>query len=139
MLFEVFSVDSMGPFLVPYRDRPSFLLVCLEHLTYLPKVIATKNATVPTKISFIENKVCHMSVVRRLVVSNNAGCLTARSMVDFMKNSGVQCNPVAFYVLICNGKPELMVGNIKKVTGILVLDNPKDRQKHYKKASRLSM
>lgn len=125
-LFEVFSI--------PYRGGPRFLLVCVEHLTNWPIVRARKDATAQTVINFMEEEVFHTCGIPSVILSDNADCFTARSLVAFMKKMAVKWKPVAAYAPMSNGKPERMVGTIKKATGRLVLDNPQYWHKHCNKA-----
>lgn len=129
-LFKVFSIDFTGPFPVPYSGSPRFLLVLVEHLTDWRILRVTKNATAHTVLNFMEEEVLHTCGLPRVVVGDNSGCITARSMVYFIRKTRVKWKPFAAYAPVPDGKDKRMFGTIKKNTGRLVQKKPQNWHKH---------
>lgn len=67
-------------------------------------------------------------------MNDNTSCITARALVDFMKNIETTWKTVTSYVPMSTRKAERMVSTIEKVTGHLVERNPEAWHKHYMKA-----
>lgn len=75
-LFDVYSIDFAGPF--PETECGNrFLLVCVEHLTGWPIVLATKHSTAETVVNFLNKKIIPPFGPPGVVVSDNAACFKA--------------------------------------------------------------
>lgn len=133
-LLELFYIDFLVTFLVPYRGEPRFLVVCVEKLTNCTIVRATNDATAQTVIKFKEDESFHTYGEPTVVVSDNAGFLTARSSVHFMENTVVHWIPVADYAPMSNKNAERMFGIIMKGIGLLIQENRQNWPEHYNKA-----
>ena len=118
-LFDVFSIDFAGP-LPTSRSRNKYMLVCVEHLTGWPIVESTASSTAAVVIDFVRKHILEPYGPPRVIVSDNATCFTATSLVAFMKNIGTRWKTVAAYAPMSNGRAERMVGTIKRSVGKMV-------------------
>lgn len=83
-VFEVFSIDFAGPFPVTSQFSRFFPL-CIEHLNGEPVATPTTRATAKEIVHIRESKVIPLFGASSMVVSDNAGCFTARILQDFVE------------------------------------------------------
>lgn len=121
-LFDVFSIDFAGPFIVTKNDY-KYLLICVEHLTGWPLVTPTRTATADEVIRFVQNEIILPFGHPRINVSGNATCFTAGVLQDYMLKMGITWKTVLAYAPMSNGRAERMVGTIKRAIGKMVLKN----------------
>ena len=114
ILFDLFSIDFAGP-LPTSRAGNKYMLVCVEHLTGWLIVIPTSNSTGGTVINFVGDHILHPFRPPHIIVSDNAICFTATSIVAFMDEIGTIWKTVAAHAPMSNRRAERMVRTIKNV------------------------
>lgn len=101
-------MDFAGP-RPPSRAGNRYILVCVEHLTGWPIVIATKTTTPDVVILLLREEVRRPFGTPSTIVSDNATCFTARAVTDFTRKWETNWKTVLAYVPMSNGRLERMV------------------------------
>lgn len=119
-LFDTFSVDFAGP-LPKSTFAKRYVLVGVEHLTGWPLGRATKSSSAEEVIKFVKEEVLYSFGPRLTIISDNATCFTAKSLVKFTRDNGIEWKKVLAYAPMSNGRAERMVGTLKKAVRKMVL------------------
>lgn len=122
-LFEVFSIDFAGPIPSSLDGRDRYILICVEHLTNWPIARITENATAEVVARFVEEEVVSPFGPPKKIISDNAGCFTARLLSNLMGKYGIEWKTVLAYAPMSNGRAERMVGTLKRCVGKLSVGN----------------
>ncbi len=77
-------------------------------------MIACKDSTADTVIKVIEKHVILPFCAPKKIISDNATCFSAKSLLNFMNEHGTEWKTVMAYAPVSNGKAERMVGTIKR-------------------------
>ena len=98
-----------------------YVLVGVEHLTSWPLGRATKTSSAEELIKFVKEEVLYSFGPLRTIISDNATCFTAKSLVKFARDNGIEWKRVLAYAPMSNGRAERMVGTLKKAVRKMVL------------------
>lgn len=74
-----------------------------------------------TVVAFLQEKLVPHFGAPNTVVRDNAACFTAQPVQSIMKECGTQRKTVLAYAAISNGRPERMVGTLKRSVARLVV------------------
>lgn len=121
LLFDTLSIDSAEPSPFPrtkFGNR--YIFIAVEHLRGWRIAIAPIQATGNVIMSFMEWKEIYPVSPRRTVVSDNANCFPALTLMEVMKQFWIKWKPVLAYAPGPNGRGERMVGMWKWATGEMV-------------------
>lgn len=134
VVFDILSVDFAGPFSTHSKDTSKLLLACLcGAFNELAMVRATKNTTADVALSFFKNDIFPYFNARKIVVSDNASCFTAKSLIGYMKEVRTNWKTVLEYAPMSNGRAGQTIATTKQAVGLLAHKKPTDWYKPYKK------
>lgn len=83
-------------------------------------MISKKTSTAKVVIEFMEGQVITPLMAHGKMVSDNAFCISARALQDYMECSGTILTKVLAYAPMSDGRAEKMVGTINYRVGNLV-------------------
>ena len=124
-LFEVFSIDFGGPY-QETENGNRFVLIAVEHLTNWPIAVPCKDSTAATVIKVIKEHIILPFCPPTKIISDNATCFSAKSLLKFMDEHGTQWKTVMAYAPVSNGKAERMVGTMKRSITKTVLQSKQE-------------
>ena len=111
--FGTFSVEFAGT-LLRSGSRKKYVLVAVEHLTCWPPAKPTATSTADEVVKYIEEEIVYSFGSPSMVVSDNATCSTDAALDKLMKKHGIEWKPVLAYAAMLNGRPERMIGTLRR-------------------------